>query len=138
MLGYWRDAEATAAMMRGGWFVTGDRAAMAPDGWIAYRGRRDDLMNAGGYRVAPQEVEAVLLACPGVREAAVAEREVRQDVRVIAAYLVCDAAAPDDAGLAAWCAERLARYKTPRLFLRLDALPRTATGKVVRRALAQL
>ena len=136
MLGYWRDADATAAMLAGDWFVTGDRAVMAPDGHVAYRGRRDDLMNAGGFRVAPQEVEDALLAHPAVREAAVAEHAVRADVAVVAAWVVADGV--DAAALDDWCAGRLAAYKRPRRFVFLDALPRTPTGKVVRRALSDL
>ena len=60
MLGYWRRPEETAAAFRGEWFVTGDRAVMREDGAIVSRGRADDLINAGGYRVSPAEIEAVL------------------------------------------------------------------------------
>ncbi|SDZ82195.1 class I adenylate-forming enzyme family protein [Rubrimonas cliftonensis] len=139
MLGYWRDPEATAAAMRGAWFVTGDRAAMDADGWLAHLGRADDLMNAGGFRVAPQEVEAAISACPGVAEVAAAEVTVAGGVTLIGACVVpTDAAAGLDAArLEAWCAERLAQYKRPRLYALVDALPRTAAGKVLRRAVAE-
>ena len=70
MLGYWSRPDETAAAFRGEWFVTGDRARMDKDGAITYLGRADDLMNAGGYRVSPAEVEAALLAHPGVADAA--------------------------------------------------------------------
>ena len=80
MLGYWRRPEETAAAFRGEWFVTGDRARMDRDGAIAHLGRADDLMNAGGFRVSPAEVEAALVAHPDVAEAAVVEREVRPGV----------------------------------------------------------
>ena len=73
MLGYWNRPEDTAAAFRGEWFVTGDRAVMRADGAIVARGRADDLMNAGGYRVSPAEIEAVLLDHPGVAEAAAVE-----------------------------------------------------------------
>ncbi len=133
MLGYWNDPGATAAATRGAWFLTGDLAAMDADGYVAYRGRADDLMNAGGYRVAPQEVEDALLAHPAVAEAAAAAVEVREGVSIIAAWVVADGV--DAAALEAWCAGRLAAYKRPKRITLAAALPRTATGKVIRRAL---
>jgi acyl-coenzyme A synthetase/AMP-(fatty) acid ligase len=137
MLGYWGDPAGTAAAMRGEWFVTGDLAAMDADGYLAYGGRADDLMNAGGYRVGPEEVEAALSAHPAVREAAVTEVRVAEGLSVIAAFVVADPASGlDEAALVAWCRERLAAYKTPKRVTFLDALPRTGTGKLRRRALA--
>jgi len=135
MLGYWGDAEGTAAAMRGAWFVTGDRAVMDADGYVAYRGRADDLMNAGGYRVAPQEVEDALLAHPAVTEAAAVETRVRDDLSIIAAHVVAQGVTA--AALEAWCAQRLAAYKRPKSIAFVEALPRTATGKLMRRALAE-
>ena len=119
---------------RGEWFVTGDLAEMDADGYVAYRGRADDMMNAGGYRVAPQEVEDALLAHPGVIEAAAVERTAREGVSIIVAHVV--APGLDAAALDAWVAERLAAYKRPRAWVFAEALPRTATGKVIRRALS--
>jgi acyl-coenzyme A synthetase/AMP-(fatty) acid ligase len=84
---------------RGDWFVGGDLATMDEDGYIWFEGRNDDLMNAFGYRVSPQEVENVLLGHPAVAEAGVAQVRVREDVSIIAAFVVaargseCDAAA---------------------------------------------
>ncbi len=138
MLGYWQRPEETAASFRGAWFVTGDRARMNADGAIAYLGRADDLMNAGGFRVSPAEVEAALLAHPGVAEAAAAEVPVASGATVVAAFYVPRGAPLDEAELAAHCAERLARYKRPRLFRAVAALPRTATGKIARRMLRDL
>jgi acyl-coenzyme A synthetase/AMP-(fatty) acid ligase len=131
MLGYWRES----LPLRGEWFVTGDLAEMDADGYLAYRGRADDLMNAGGYRVAPQEVEDALLAHPGVAEAAVVERSVREGVSIIEANVVAPGLTVET--LERWCADRLAAYKRPRSWVFADALPRTATGKVIRRALAR-
>ena len=135
MLGYWGDAAGTAAAMRGAWFVTGDRAVMDADGYVAYRGRADDLMNAGGYRVAPQEVEDALLAHPAVTEAAAVETRVRDDLSIIAAHVVAQGVTA--AALEAWCAQRLAAYKRPKSIAFVESLPRTATGKLMRRALAE-
>jgi len=137
MLGYQGDAAATAAAMRGEWFVTGDLATMDADGYIAYGGRADDLMNAGGYRVAPEEVEAALGAHPAIREAAAVEVTVREGVSIIAAFVVADPAAGlDEAEAIEWCVARLAAYKCPKRVTFMDALPRTGTGKLRRKALA--
>ncbi|MEZ5754480.1 MAG: class I adenylate-forming enzyme family protein [Paracoccaceae bacterium] len=137
MLGYLGDAAATGARIRGDWFVTGDLARMSPEGAIFSHGREDDLMNAGGFRVAPQEVEAAMAACPGVEDCAVAEVEVKPGVRVIGCFYVGPAMIKE-AHLAAHAAAHLARWKQPRLFHRLDALPRSANNKLNRRALAGL
>lgn len=137
MLGYWQRPVDTEAAFRGDWFLTGDRARMAADGAIHWLGRADDLMNAGGFRVGPAEVEAALLAHPGVSEAAVVEQPLRPGVSIIAAFYVPTAGPVPDADLAAHCAGRLARYKCPRAFHAMDALPRGTTGKVLRRQLKE-
>jgi acyl-coenzyme A synthetase/AMP-(fatty) acid ligase len=139
MLGYWRRAAETAAAFKGEWFVTGDRAIMHEDGTITHLGRSDDLMNAGGFRVDPVEVEAALLEHPLVVEAAAVERAVKADARVIVAFYVAQPGGEiDEAGLAAHCAARLARYKQPRIFRRVAALPHGPTGKLLRRQLRDL
>lgn len=135
MLGYWQRPEATAAAFRGEWFVTGDRARMTADGAIVYLGRADDVMNAGGFRVSPAEVEAALLEHPGVAEAAATDLALASGATVIAAFYVPRDAAIPEADLAAHCAARLARYKCPRLYRAVPALPRTPTGKIARRLL---
>jgi acyl-coenzyme A synthetase/AMP-(fatty) acid ligase len=137
MLGYRRRPEETAAAFRGEWFLTGDQARMAEDGAITHLGRVDEVMNAGGFRVSPAEVEAALLAHPGVTEVAVVERAVRDGVTVIAAFYVPSAAPVPEAELAAHCSSRLARYKCPRAFHPVPALPRGANGKLLRRALKE-
>ncbi|WP_375571010.1 class I adenylate-forming enzyme family protein [Seohaeicola saemankumensis] len=136
MLGYLGAPEDTAARMQGDWFLTGDQGMMDADGQITYLGRADDMMNAGGYRVSPLEVEAALLAHPAIREVGVTDIEVKEDARIIAAFYVGDPA--DDAELKAFANERLARYKQPRVYIRLDALPSGANGKILRRALKPL
>lgn len=137
MLGYWRRAAETAAAFRGEWFVTGDRARMRADGAIVHLGRADEVMNAGGFRVSPAEVEAALAAHPGVAEAAAVEMPVREGVSVIAAFYVPVEAPVAEAELAAHCAGRLARYKCPRVFRAVAALPRGANGKLLRRRLRE-
>ncbi len=134
MLGYLGQPEETAARYRGDWFLTGDAAHMEPDGAIVYHGRTDDMMNAGGYRVSPVEVEAALLEHPEVREAAAAEVRVKAEASVIAAFYVGETDL-DEAALAVHMGERLARYKCPRLYVRVPELPRGANGKLLRRRL---
>ena len=133
-LGY-LDAEAeTAARYRGDWFLTGDFGVMARDGAITYLGRDDDMMNAGGVRVSPLEVEAVLNTHPDIHESAVCPLEVKPGVSVIAAFYTADSAL-SDATLDAFAAARLARYKQPRMWRHVAALPRGANNKLQRRAL---
>jgi acyl-coenzyme A synthetase/AMP-(fatty) acid ligase len=142
MLGYWQRPEEDAAVFRGDWFVSGDVVSFDGDGYVWFHGRADDVMNAGGYRVSPLEVEAALAGHPGVAEVAAAEHAVRDDVRVIAAWVVARPGMAQDADLAraiiARGAETLAAYKRPREVFFVDALPRTPNGKVARRLLRQL
>ncbi|MEX5728966.1 acyl-coenzyme A synthetase/AMP-(fatty) acid ligase [Rhodovulum iodosum] len=135
MLGYLRAEAETKARFAGEWFLTGDMVEMAEDGAITYLGRADDMLNAGGVRVSPLEVERALLDHPAVDEVAATEVTVKADTTVIAAFYV--GAEADEAGLAAFAAERLARYKQPRLYVRLDALPKGANGKLNRRLIRQ-
>ena len=136
MLGYWRRQEEEMDVYRGEWFIGGDLARFDEDGYMWYEGRADDVMNAMGYRVSPQEVEAALSGHPDVQEAAVTEMHVREGVSIIAAFVVPkEASEPDAASVLAWAHDRLAAYKCPREVVFVDALPRTANGKVIRRAL---
>ncbi|MBV9245122.1 MAG: AMP-binding protein [Methylobacteriaceae bacterium] len=137
MLGYWNAPGAEKAAIRGPWFVSGDLAAFDGDGYVWTHGRADDVMNAGGFRVSPLEVEAALAEHPSVADVAVAESAVREDVRVITAFVVLKAGAASDAAAILRHADtRLAPYKRPRRIVFVDALPRTANGKLRRRALA--
>ena len=133
MLGYMGQPEETAAKFQGDWFVTGDTVSMDQDGYITYLGRDDDMMNAGGYRVSPLEVEAAMLSCDGVEQAAAAEVEVRAGVRVIAGFYVAEHDL--DAKLTENCTQALAKYKQPRMFVRMETLPTGANNKVQRKAL---
>ncbi|MCA0960994.1 class I adenylate-forming enzyme family protein [Salipiger bermudensis] len=134
MLGYVGAPEDTAQRFHGDWFLTGDQGSMDESGQIRYLGRGDDMMNAGGYRVSPIEVEAALADLPGITEIGVTDVTVKEGVSVIAAFYVAEAELDEDT-LAARAAERLARYKQPRAFVRVEALPRNANGKLIRKAL---
>ncbi len=137
MLGYRGAPEDTAARFRGEWFLTGDMVQMDERGFITYLGRDDDMMNAGGYRVSPLEVEAVLATHPDIHAVAAAAVEVKPDTFVIAAFYESNHDLAEDE-LARFCAERLARYKCPRIFRRLDHLPRGANNKIRRAELRAL
>lgn len=134
-LGYYGQPEETAAKFAGEWFVTGDSVAMAEDDAITYLGRDDDMLNAGGFRVSPLEVEEALNAHPAVSESAAIEVEVSPGTRVIA--LIYSGSETDEGELAAFAATRLARYKQPRLYRHIPVLPKGANNKLARRALRQ-
>lgn len=134
MLGYVGAPDASAAKVRGDWFVTGDQGKMDADGNVTYLGRVDDMMNAGGYRVSPLEVEHAIAGHPGITEVGATDVEVKKDVRLIAAFYT--GPAPIDAAvLESWAEPRLARYKRPRIWVYLDALPRNPNGKLLRQTL---
>lgn len=138
MLGYLDAQDATRSRFTadGAWYCTGDTGMMTADGAIAYLGRDDDMMNAGGFRVSPVEVETALAAHPGVSDVAAVETEVRPGVTVVTAFYTGPESLPET-DLHAFAAARLARYKAPRRFIRLDALPRGANGKLLRRRLRE-
>ena len=134
MLGYLGTPEETAARFQGEWFLTGDLGSMNEDLTINYEARSDDMMNAGGFRVSPLEVESVLAKHPKISEVAVTDVEVKQDTRVIAAFYVAERDIAEEE-LSAYVSQRLARYKQPRLFRRIEALPRGANNKLLRKKL---
>ncbi|WP_199261133.1 class I adenylate-forming enzyme family protein [Paracoccus binzhouensis] len=133
-LGYLDQPEETAARFRGEWFLTGDLAETTPEGAIRTLGRADDMMNAGGFRVAPGEVEDALSALPDAGDVAAAELPVGPGASIIAAFWTGPATAE---AMRQQAEARLARYKQPREYIRLPALPRTPTGKINRRALRE-
>jgi acyl-coenzyme A synthetase/AMP-(fatty) acid ligase len=121
----------------GDWFLTGDMGVMAPDGAITHLGRRDDLLNAGGFRVSPTDVEAAFQDLPGLLACAAVEIRPTPDTSLIALFY--EASCDLDMQTLRTCAEQgLARWKQPRHYQRVETLPRTATGKLIRRALATL
>lgn len=130
-LGYFGDRRGTAAVLRGGFLRTGDVGRVEPDGRVVVVGRTRDIILRGGNTVAAREVEVVLESHPGVAEVAVvgvADADLGEEV---AAMVVARRGRRlDPADLERHCAERLARFKCPRRWLVVDALPRTASGKV--------
>jgi O-succinylbenzoic acid--CoA ligase len=132
-----RPAE-TAALLRGGWLHTGDVGVLDARGLLRVLDRRSDLIVSGGENVYPAEIEAVLLEHPGVAEAGVAARPDALYGQRPAAWIVPHNAAwpPTPAELDAFCRARLAAFKVPVSFESRAALPRNATGKLLRRELA--
>jgi malonyl-CoA/methylmalonyl-CoA synthetase len=127
--GYWRRPEETDAAFVDGWFKTGDIGVRSADGYYTLQGRKSDLIISGGFNIYPREIEELLLEQPGVREAAVVGVEDRVRGEVPVAYVVAEGAV-DPAALDATCRAKLASFKVPRAYVKVESLPRTALGKV--------
>ncbi len=134
MLGYWKRPEEQAEVYRGEWFIGGDAGVTDEEGYVTHLGRRNELMNAGGFRVSPAEVEQELAKHPAVAEAAVAEIAVRDGVSIIAAFVVPNDKTGSDiaADLASFASATLAAYKRPKEYVIVQSLPRTPNGKLKR------
>ncbi|AOP46687.1 class I adenylate-forming enzyme family protein [Streptomyces lydicus] len=134
--GYWRRPDATAEAVPDGELRTGDIGFMDADGWLYVVDRKKDMINAAGFKVWPREVEDVLYSHPAVREAAVVGVPDAYRGETVKAYVsLRPGAAPQPAELAAYCKERLAAYKYPREVEILAELPKTTSGKILRREL---
>ncbi len=137
-LGYWNDEEGTRKRFRGDYLVTGDVARRDEDGYFWYVGRNDDMFNTSGYRVGPTEIEETIESHPAVRQAAVVGIPDAERGHVVKAFVVTEAGASRD-GLAEeiqrFVKSRLAAYEYPRQIVFARDLPRTVTGKVLRREL---
>jgi len=139
MRGYYGNADATRASMRGGWFHTGDVARMDEDGYVYVVDRLKDMILRGGYNVYPREVEEVLYEHPGVAMCAVVgipDRVMGEDVRAVIVLRAGHAASAGE--ILDFAAERLAAYKRPRSIVFVERLPTTASGKILRREVAQM
>lgn len=134
--GYWRRPEATAETFPDGELRTGDIGFMDPQGWLYVVDRKKDMINASGFKVWPREVEDVLYTHPAVREAAVVGVPDGYRGETVKAYISLRPGAETDPDeLAVYCKERLAAYKYPRQVEILPDLPKTASGKILRREL---
>jgi long-chain acyl-CoA synthetase len=133
MAGYWRNPEATAAALRDGWLSTGDIGSLDEAGFLTLLDRSKDLLISGGSNVYPREVEEVLLTAPGVAEAAVVGAPDPEWGEVVVAFIVpLPGSTVDAAALDAHCLARIARFKRPRRYIEVDALPRNHYGKVLK------
>ncbi|WP_405936045.1 AMP-binding protein [Streptomyces sp. NBC_00726] len=134
--GYWGLPEATAAAFPDGELRTGDIGFMDREGWLYVVDRKKDMINASGFKVWPREVEDVLYTHPAVREAAVVGVPDAYRGETVRAYVsLRPGASVEPAELGAYCKERLAAYKYPREVEILAELPKTASGKILRREL---
>jgi long-chain acyl-CoA synthetase len=129
MGGYWADQVASAAALRGGWLHTGDIGVMDPSGCLTLKDRSKDVIISGGSNIYPREVEDVLATHPDVSEVSVIGRPDQEWGEVAVAYVV---GAADRAELDRMCLERIARFKRPKHYVFLDALPRNNYGKVLK------
>ncbi len=136
MKGYLNRPDATADAIRNGWFHSGDIGYMDEDGYIFIVDRVKDLIIRGGYNVYPRELEETLLEHPAISLAAVVGIPDDQYGEEIKAFIILnDGAQSTEAELISWCKERMAGYKYPRHIEIRDALPMTATGKILKREL---
>ncbi|MBP9502957.1 MAG: long-chain fatty acid--CoA ligase [Candidatus Promineofilum sp.] len=136
MKGYYKKPEATAEAMRGGWFHTGDLARMDEDGFIYITDRVKDMIIRGGFNVYPREIEEVMITHPAVSLAAVVGVPHESHGEEIKAYVILKAGQQaSEAELIDWCRDHMASYKYPRLIEIREALPMTATGKILKREL---
>ncbi|MFJ3928078.1 AMP-binding protein [Streptomyces sp. NPDC090022] len=136
--GYWGRPHATAEAFPGGELRTGDVGFMDADGWLYVVDRKKDMINASGFKVWPREVEDVLYTHPAVREAAVVGVPDPYRGETVKAYVsLRPGAAAEPAEIAAYCAARVAAYKYPRQVEILPVLPKTTSGKILRRELRE-
>jgi long-chain acyl-CoA synthetase len=135
MPAYWRNPAATAAALKDGWLHTGDIGCFDAEGYLTLKDRSKDLIISGGSNIYPREVEEVLVTHPGVREVCVIGRSDREWGEVVVAYVVGDA---DPLELDALCLSRIARFKRPKDYVFVAALPKNNYGKVLKTELRAL
>jgi long-chain acyl-CoA synthetase len=139
MRGYWRNESATTETLRGGWLHTGDLGALDADGFLTLKDRSKDVIISGGANIYPREVEEVLLTHPGVAECAVVGRAHPEWGEEVVAFVVRRAGATVASDhLDALCLDRIARFKRPRVWRYVDALPKNSAGKVLKTELRKL
>ncbi|CAI6016758.1 long-chain-fatty-acid--CoA ligase [Cohnella sp. JJ-181] len=138
MAGYWNRPEETARALQDGWLRTGDLARMDEEGFFYIMDRMKDVIIAGGYNIFPREIEEVLFEHPAIEEAVALGVPDPYRGETVKVYAVLKAGASlTEAELKAWCRERLAAYKVPRVYAFRDSLPKTMAGKVLRRKLLE-
>jgi fatty-acyl-CoA synthase len=134
MEGYWRQPEATAEALRGGWFHTGDMATLNEDGYFLIVDRKKDIIVSGGENISSLELEKAILAHPAILEAGVIPVPDEKWGEVPKALVVLKPnATSTQAELIDFCRARLAHYKCPRSFEFVDSLPKTGTGKILKK-----
>ena len=142
MLGYWKSPDATDAVLRDGWYWSGDIVRVDEKGLYYVVDRRKEMMKYKGFSIAPAEVESVLLEHPIVRDCGVVSRTDAAGDEIPCAFVVLREGEPSNESsaelLKSYVAERLTHYKMPREIYFVQSLPRTASGKILRRELRKL
>jgi long-chain acyl-CoA synthetase len=139
MLGYWKQPEETAKVMRHGWLLTGDIGCRDAEGYYYITDRKKDMLLVNGINVYPREIEEILYQFPGVKEAAVVGRvDPRKGELPVAFVVANDGVVLDEKTLQHFVRRKLADYKVPRKVVLLPALPRNATGKILKTTLREL
>jgi long-chain acyl-CoA synthetase len=137
--GYWQRPEESSHAIRDGWLFTGDVGKMDPEGWFYIVDRKKDLINVSGFKVWPREVEDVLYQHPAVAAACVIGVPDAYRGETVKAYLTLKRGREDTPAeeFIEFCRQRMAAYKYPRLVEIVDEIPRTATGKMLKRQLRE-
>jgi long-chain acyl-CoA synthetase len=135
MAGYWQNPDATASSLRGGWLHTGDVGVIDEEGYLHLKDRSKDLIISGGSNIYPREVEEVLLTHNAVREVSIIGRPDREWGEVVVAYVVGDAKREE---LDALCLQHIARFKRPKDYVFVEALPKNNYGKILKTELRAL
>ncbi|MEP7154989.1 MAG: AMP-binding protein [Betaproteobacteria bacterium] len=139
MSGYWSNPEATAQSLKEGWLYTGDLGAMDEDGFLTLKDRSKDVIISGGSNIYPREVEEALLLHPSVLEVSVVGRPDAEWGETVVAFVVArEGAALDSSELDQYCLERIARFKRPKEYRMLPALPKNNYGKVLKTELRKI
>jgi long-chain acyl-CoA synthetase len=129
MSGYWQNPDATAQTMKGGWLHTGDVGAFDADGYLSLKDRSKDVIISGGSNIYPREVEEVLLKHAAVREVSVIGRPDAEWGEIVVAYVVGKAPTQDLDNL---CLSEIARFKRPKDYVFVEALPKNNYGKILK------
>tara|TARA_Y100001934_G_scaffold66381_1_gene82451 strand:- start:1920 stop:2357 length:438 start_codon:yes stop_codon:yes gene_type:complete len=138
-MGYWNNPEATAASIKDGWLLTGDIGRLDEDGYIYITDRKKDMLLVNGINVYPREVEEVIYQFDRIKEAAVVGvSDPRKGEMVVACVAPVEGSELDEIALLAFLKTKLAAYKLPRKVIKMQALPRNATGKILKTKLREI
>jgi long-chain acyl-CoA synthetase len=139
MMGYWKQPEETAKVMRGDWLLTGDIGYRDAEGYYFITDRKKDMLLVNGINVYPREIEEILYQIPGVKEAAViGKADSRRGEQPVAFVAPAEGATLEERQIQHFIKQKLADYKVPRKVVILPALPRNATGKILKTSLREM
>ena len=139
MPGYWNNLAKTHETIRSGWLITGDRGALSSRGFLTLKDRSKDMVISGGMNIYPREIEEVLLTHPAVREASVVGKVDPQWGEIVVAFIeLVDGLSVSEAELDGLCLDNMARFKRPKHYRFIDAMPKNNYGKILKRELRLL